>query len=81
MINNTPRPWSDDWNTCADPWKLACSVAGACWSVIILWTCSTAVPSATLGARLKEMVTAGSWPRCETVIGPTLRVVPATALS
>ena len=37
---------------------------------------SVASLSATPGARLKEIVTAGSWPRCVTLSGPIFRSEP-----
>ncbi len=55
-----PMPASEDWNTCAVPWKLPARVVGACISAIAAFTCSIASPSATPGARLNEIVEAGS---------------------
>ena len=65
-----PIPASEDWKAAATPWKLVRMVAGRD-SRAIPSTRSTASPSETPGARLNEMVTAGSCPRCATVRGPT----------
>ena len=70
---------TEAWKAWAVPWKLVVSVAGIRSSRSTLRISFTASPSATPGLRLKEMVTAGSWPRWLTVSGPTVRVSLATA--
>ena len=52
---------SDDWNACAVPWKVPCTVIGTpiCRTAALI--ASTAWPSAAPCARLNEIVTAGNW--------------------
>ena len=52
---------SEAWKACAVPWNEPLSVAGAQIAFDAL-TLSTAWPSDTPGARLKDSVTAGNWP-------------------
>ena len=67
-----PRPRWDDWKACAVPCKLVVTSAGSV-SRATLWTSLTASPSDVPGLRLKDSVTAGSWPMWLTVSGPTDR--------
>ena len=64
-------PCSDDWNAAATPWKLVRTVAGQGVARDLLARGPPPRPSETPGCRLKEMVTAGNWPRWATVSGPT----------
>src|SRR3977135_263261 len=73
-------PASDDWNTCAAPWKFPINVVGACISLVAAFTRSIASPSATPGARLKETVAEGNCPRWLMLKGPTPRERVATEL-
>ena len=41
-----------DWNCCAAPWKLVCTVAGKLSSAVAAWILSTASPSETPWRRL-----------------------------
>ncbi len=50
------------WNAAAVPWKAPCKVAGAPSSTLACSISLVASPSDTPGARLNEMVAAGSWP-------------------
>ena len=62
MISNIPNPLNEDWKACAVPWKAVPIVAGSerrARSLISF----TASPMEVPGLRLKDMVTAGSWPR------------------
>ena len=54
------------------PWKLVVTVAGSVSRATAL-DLVTASPSEVPGLRLKETVTAGSWPMWLTVSGPTDR--------
>jgi len=62
-------------------WKLPITVAGIPRSRWARLTSSTAWLRATPGARLNEIVTDGSWPRCVMVSGPMVGVSRATELS
>ena len=64
-----PRPRVESWKAWAVPWKLVAIVAGSV-SRASLSTCVTASLSETPGRRLKESVTAGSWPRWATAERP-----------
>ena len=71
MIRIRPRPFVEDWNACAVPWKLATTEAGTI-SRAVRSTADTASPSAYPGFVLNEIVTLGSWPVWFTSIGPTV---------
>ena len=73
-------PVSDDWNAAAVPWNVVRTVSGSV-SRATACTRSTASPSDTPGARLNEMVTEGSWPRCVIRSGPTVVFGLVTAFS
>src|SRR5258706_14831109 len=68
--SSAPSPFDDDWKACAAPWKLVVIDAGSTWRASRC-TASTASLRATPGLRLKEIVTAGSWPTWLTVVTPT----------
>ncbi len=53
---------SESWNACATPAKRPWMLAGRPIRRAAFCTAATASPSATPGARLKEMVTAGKRP-------------------
>src|SRR5512133_676157 len=72
---------SDAWNAAAEPWNVACMLAGSPTSCRAWFTALIASPSDVRGARLNEMVTAGNCPRWFTLIGPVVSSMWANALS
>src|SRR5690242_12420352 len=72
------RPCWLAWNACAVPAKFVEIVDGRTW-LASFCTAATASPMETLGRRLKEIVTAGTWPAWFTDRGPRLAVSFATA--
>ncbi|MCY1378814.1 hypothetical protein D9M71_573390 [compost metagenome] len=53
---------NEAWNACAAPWNWVCTPIGMPMSFCTCSMISTACPSATPGARLKDIITAGNWP-------------------
>ncbi|MNO42995.1 hypothetical protein D3C76_332000 [compost metagenome] len=53
---------SEAWNASAAPWKRVCTPAGIPMSCCTCSITLTASPSATPGARLNDIITAGNWP-------------------
>ena len=58
---STGSPRSDIWKALALPWKLVASASGLP-SCSTRWMASTAVPSATPGFKLNEIVVDGNMP-------------------
>src|SRR5271156_6382467 len=61
---------NDDWNAAAVPWKAVVKLIGSPTSFSACSMASTAAPSDTPGAVLKEIVVAGSWPKWVISNGP-----------
>src|SRR5499427_4896359 len=61
---------SEAWNASAAPWKLVCTLSGTPISRSAARIAFTASPSDAPGARLKEIVAAGNWPRWLIARGP-----------
>src|SRR5712691_7184911 len=80
-MSRTERPRKDRWNSFTVPWKAKLSVAGMRRSRTALFTRSAAWPSEKPGAKLNEIVTAGSCPKWFTDNGPTVRATFATVSS
>src|SRR4051794_6588923 len=77
ISNTRPRPCTDCWNAWAAPWNVVVTVDGKVAAAVV-FTASTASPSANPGFRLNEIVTEGSCPVCATTDGPTLVTTCAT---
>src|SRR6516162_1562472 len=62
MVASSNQPWprNDCWKTCAVPENPGVIVAGSASRLSMSWIWSIAAPRATPGARLNEIVTAGS---------------------
>src|SRR5258705_13482111 len=72
-MSNMEGLWNDSGNSFTVPWKFALIVAGIRNSRIPSLTPFAASPSEKPGRKLKEIVTAGSWPKWLTLNGPTER--------
>ena len=60
--SSRPRPWVEFWKAWAVPWKLVSTLAGMPISRSTRLMSAAAWLRVRPGGRLKEMVTAGSWP-------------------
>src|SRR5580698_9316230 len=76
-----PRLLVELWKACAVPWKEPCSPCGKARSRCTLLIDATASLSAVPGFRLKDTVTAGSWPRWLMLSGIVPALILVTALS
>src|SRR5579864_8635429 len=77
MSRRTARLPSDPWNACAAPWKCPLTPCGSI-RVATSLTRASAGPRNTPGARPKDTVTDGNWPKWLTAWGPTTSVACAS---
>src|SRR5258705_7209910 len=80
IINKIGSDWNASWKALALPVNELETLSGST-SRATPSIAATASPTDTPGARLKDSMTAGNWPRWATEIGPTPLLTSATVLS